>query len=418
MPRKVRDASLETRTARGKLKVRHKPYYRLIEPGLHLGYRKLPSGPGTWVARRYAGNGRYVVENIRAVDNAVTLADDYADADGVGILSFAQAQQKARVVRKKAGALTVSGVLDDYLELMERQGRSQHSIASTRYRVDALIRPQLGEIRIGALTAKRLRDWQSEIANKPSRFRFAKDDDAMRARRASANRVWGILRAALNAAYKHDQIESNAAWAKIAPFEKVDAARVRYLSVSEAQRLVNASDAEFRPLVQVALHTGARYGELANLKVRDFNPDVGTVAVWQSKSGKPRHIVLTDEGMALFRQLTAGKSGDALILSRYSGQPWGRAHQWQPMDKAVKRAKIAPAISFHGLRHTWASLAIMAGVPPMVVAKNLGHSDTRMVEKHYGHLAPSYVADAIRKGAPKFGFESDNKVTAVGRLSS
>jgi hypothetical protein len=39
----------------------------------------------------------------------------------------------------------------------------------------------------------------------------------------------------------------------------------------------------------------------------------------------------------------------------------------------------------------------------MVVAKNLGHRDTRMVEKHYGHLAPSYITDAIRAGAPRFG---------------
>jgi hypothetical protein len=38
----------------------------------------------------------------------------------------------------------------------------------------------------------------------------------------------------------------------------------------------------------------------------------------------------------------------------------------------------------------------------MVVAKNLGHADTRMVEKHYGHLAPSYIAEAIRAGAPRF----------------
>ena len=45
MPRKVRDANLETRTARSRLKTRHKPYFRLIEPGVHLGYRKLPSGP-------------------------------------------------------------------------------------------------------------------------------------------------------------------------------------------------------------------------------------------------------------------------------------------------------------------------------------------------------------------------------------
>ena len=45
----------------------------------------------------------------------------------------------------------------------------------------------------------------------------------------------------------------------------------------------------------------------------------------------------------------------------------------------------------------------MNGAPLMVVAKNLGHTDTRMVEKHYGHLAPSFVADAIRAAAPRFG---------------
>ena len=75
------------------------------------------------------------------------------------------------------------------------------------------------------------------------------------------------------------------------------------------------------------------------------------------------------------------------------------------MAAACGRAKIRPPISIHGLRHTWASLAIMAGVPLMVAAKNLGHADTKMVERHYGHLAPSFVADAIRAGAPRFGFK-------------
>jgi hypothetical protein len=32
--------------------------------------------------------------------------------------------------------------------------------------------------------------------------------------------------------------------------------------------------------------------------------------------------------------------------------------------------------------------------PLMVAARNLGHADTRMVERHYGYLAPSYIADA------------------------
>jgi integrase len=78
------------------------------------------------------------------------------------------------------------------------------------------------------------------------------------------------------------------------------------------------------------------------------------------------------------------------------------------MIAACERAKITPRVSFHILRHSWASLAVMAGVPLMVVAKNLGHSDTRMVERHYGHMAPSFVADAIRKGAPRFGLAASN----------
>jgi hypothetical protein len=44
----------------------------------------------------------------------------------------------------------------------------------------------------------------------------------------------------------------------------------------------------------------------------------------------------------------------------------------------------------------------MNGVPLMVAPKNLGHLDTRMVEKHYGHLAPSYITQAIHAGAPRF----------------
>jgi hypothetical protein len=39
----------------------------------------------------------------------------------------------------------------------------------------------------------------------------------------------------------------------------------------------------------------------------------------------------------------------------------------------------------------------------MVLAQNLGHASTRMVEKHYGHLAASHKRDAIRAGAPRFG---------------
>ena len=165
--------------------------------------------------------------------------------------------------------------------------------------------------------------------------------------------------------------------------------------IAEAQRLINACAPEFRSLVQAALQTGCRYGELCRIEVTDFNRDAGTLAIRKSKSDKARHVVLTDEGAEFFKGLSAGRAGNEPMF----GRQWGVSHQLRPMAEAVIRARITPAISFHGLRHTWASHAVMNGVPLLVVAKNLGHA----VEKHYGHLAPSYIADAIRAGAPRFG---------------
>jgi integrase len=265
-----------------------------------------------------------------------------------------------------------------------------------------------------------LRKWQAGLAKTAARLRtkpgakqqhreFDGSEEAVRRRRSSANRVLTILKAALNHAFNDGKVASDAAWRKAKPFKGVDAARVRHLGVEEAKRLINASDAEFRPLVQAALQTGARYGELARLTVGDFNPDSGTVGIRQSKSGKPRHVVLADEGIALFTQLAAGRSGNELLLRRASGGAWGPSHQNRPMADACERAKITPRVGFHILRHSWASLATMNGVPLIVVAKNLGHRDTRMCEAHYAHLSPSYAAEAIRAGAPRFGFKPDPK---------
>jgi integrase len=146
------------------------------------------------------------------------------------------------------------------------------------------------------------------------------------------------------------------------------------------------------------------------MRVRDFAH--GKVHVPVSKSGKPRHVVLTEEGAAFFAALTAGRAPQEFAFRRSDGFSWRTAHQARPMREACGRAAITPPVGFHRLRHTWASLAVMGGVPLMIVAKNLGHASTAMVERHYGHLAPSYVDEAIRAGAPRFNVarESDRVV--------
>jgi integrase len=436
MARKVRDASLDSRNARSRLQARGKPYYRTIDPGLHLGYRKLRGGAGRWVVRHYAGGQTYVVETIATADDLsdATFTDrelQKAQIKPTDILSFSQAQAKARSLRDERsksaagvfGPFTVDNAMDDYLLFLETNRRTADD---ARYRYKAFIEKPLGKIEAGALTAKKIRDWHADLAKSAPRLRtkkdedqnyadLGKDEDTKRRRKASANRTLTILKAALNMAWREGNVASDAEWRRVEPFEGVDIARVRYLPVADAKRLLNACEPDFRRLVQAALETGARYGELANLEVADFNPDAGTVAIYTSrKNKKGRHVVLTEEGQAFFKDVCKGRSGNEMIFKKENGEPWRKSHQKRPMDEAVDRAKIKPAISFHGLRHTWASLAVMAGVPLLVVAKNLGHSDTRMVEKHYGHLAPSYIADAIREGAPRFGFKADKKIAALG----
>src|SRR3954451_6129372 len=89
MTRTVRDSSLETRAARLRLSPRGKPFWRIIEPGLHVGYRRRRHGGGTWTVRRFVGTGRYS-------EKSLGVADDLQNADGVTILTFSQAQDAAR----------------------------------------------------------------------------------------------------------------------------------------------------------------------------------------------------------------------------------------------------------------------------------------------------------------------------------
>ena len=162
MARTVRDASLETRTARSRLAARGKPYYRTLEPGLHLGYRKpAGGGAGKWVARHYIGEQNYLVETI-------ATADDFSDADGVAVLSFRQAQAKARermvsmanAAAGKRGPLTVRDAVEDYLGFLETNRKS--ALDSRIGQVH--IYPELGDLEVEALTTERLSKWHVDAA--------------------------------------------------------------------------------------------------------------------------------------------------------------------------------------------------------------------------------------------------------------
>jgi integrase len=417
----VKHARLESQSARARLKRGRQPHWQaLVEGRVHLGWQCWKGDPvGRWLLRRYIGNNKYRVQTLGR-------ADDAAPADGGDLLSFAQAEAKARAMVASPEAngsgpivqLTVRQAMARYVDYKRHKGQPVRDLIS---RSNVHILPTLGDLVVSQLSAEQLRRWLAAMAaapaqrrpkgNKPQYRPEPTTDEEIRQRRASANRVLTMLKAALNHAYDEGHAANRDAWGRrLAPFEKVEVARVRYLTVAEAERLINACDPEFRALVRAGLETGCRYGELIRLEVCDFNSDASTLAVRQSKSGKPRHVMLTDEGAAFFRRHCPGRSGHELMFRHADGSAWQRSEQARPMAEVCARAKIKPAISFHILRHTWASHAVMNSVPLLVVAKNLGHADTRMVERHYGHLAPSFIADAIRAGAPRYRVKDDKRV--------
>jgi integrase len=407
----VREARLGTRTSRARLKRGRQPHWTTITAGrAHLGYQRWPDDRcGRWVLRRRVGSGYTVT--------AIGVADDDRAADGHTILTHDEARAKAvnaiAAGDRPAGRVTVRRAIADYIDHLTHAGRSARA---TEVVAVAHVLPALGDVMVEDLTAERLRRWLSDLAAQPARRRSSRhgpqrhmpppaDEEGIRRRRASANRVLTVLKAALNHAHHEGRVHSADAWGKrVRPFARVIMPRARYLSVDEATRLINGCEPPaFRALVRAALESGARYSELARLQVHDFNPDAGTLTIARSKSGKGRHVVLTEEGARFFDEVCAGRAGSQRVFSRLDGGPWNAANQTRPMREAVARARITPAVTFHSLRHTWASLSVMAGMPLMVVARNLGHADTRMVERHYGHLAPSFVVDQVRAAAPRFG---------------
>lgn len=425
MARTIKDARLETREARNRLKVQDAPHWRTLRPGeTHLGYvRKRKDLPGHWTVRHYMGKHR-TGQSSYAVERLSGFADDYETADGVLIYNFKQAQDLAlkKKVKGVRSILTVRNVIEDYI-LYLRLEKATSSDAESR--AEASILPVLGHIRVTDLTTAVLTKWRDDLAATPAHLhtragfsqkaRPASTDEARRARRASANRIMTTLKAALNRAFKSGLVDDDLSWRRLPRFTKVDAARPGFLSVEEAQRVINSCDKEtgFRDLVRAALATGCRYSELSRLKVQDFANN--KLAILKSKSGKVRHIVLEDEGIALFQRLTIGRAGNEILLRNFGrvSEIWEGGDQTEPMKAVCKIAKIEPRIGFHALRHSWASLSVMAGMPLILVARNLGHVDTRMVERHYGHLSETYSDREIKKYAPRFGAGEDDNVTPL-----
>ena len=158
--------------------------------------------------------------------------------------------------------------------------------------------------------------------------------------------------------------------------------------------------------------TGARYGESVRLRVHDYNGTQQCVRIHQGKTGKTLYQPLTSEGERFFETVTRGKPSESLMFTRADGEPWGKSHQARPMSEAAGRAGLSD-LSFKVTRATYGKLLLQVTQDIELVAKALGHSDSRITRKHYAQYLPSEVALALQK-MPTLGVD----IGKVGRFSA
>jgi integrase len=429
---KMATPKLSSKEARSKLSPRHEPYWLEVDRGFSLGYRKSKTG-GTWYARRYTGKG-YLKRRLG-------LSDDNQKADGSTVLSYTQARRKADSYEavletfeqpQHPALFTVSDAVKDYLKWYKANRKAYEH---TNYMCEAHIIPKLGNVPLAALTTPQINKWVQELATAPPRtprgnpkppfgekietgklnrvgnpvFRYREipigqwTDSMKRKRQSTANRILTVLKAALNHAWRNDKVEHPGAWQKVKAFHGVDAAKVKYLTETEAGKLLKASSDDFKPMARAALLTGCRYGELSRLKVSDLVN--GQLFIEKTKTDKPRHVPLSEDGITFFNSLAKGKSKTDLLLTHQDGGSWDRSHQTRPMREACEKAGIDP-VGIHVLRHTYATLLLRTdgsqGVSIRYVAALIGDS-VATCEKHYGHVIQDDLRKEVARKLPSFG---------------
>jgi integrase len=394
LTRTTHEKTLSTLAARLRLKARVKPHWSTIDAGIALGYRKTSTTGAHWCVRQYLGDQKYSVRSF-------AIADDHVSADGTRVLNFQQARRRALELSatQPVGPYSVGEAMESYFKRREQKGA--HPDLDER-RCEMHILPTLGSVPVDALTTARLEEWLAGLVGGAT-------VEKIRASRASANRTMVILKAGLNMAFKSDKCASNKAWAACEPFADVNKPRLRFFSMAEVTRLLNAAgQSDFGNLCRAALFSGIRYGDLCKLTVGDFDQDSGTIYVLQSKTRAARRIVLTSEGIGFFTSLVAGRAADAPMLTR-EGKAWAPHQQSGPMTKLMQAARVEGA-SFHIFRHSHASHLLMAGCSMATVSANLGHASILVTERHYAHLSSSYRSDQIRGAGLDFGTAAETTI--------
>ena len=211
---------------------------------------------------------------------------------------------------------------------------------------------------------------------------------------ASTNRVIILCRYIFNLALKWEvegMTRNPTAGIEVYP---VNNQRERYLKDDEALRLFEALEASPNPLlpfiVAMLLLTGARRREVLNARWQDFDLDNRLWRIEFNKTGKTRHVPLSQGALSLLAKLPRKEDNDYLFANPKTGKPFVSIfHSW---DTARQKAGLND-VRIHDLRHSFASYVINRGHSLYEVQKLLGHTQVKTTQR-YAHLSHDSLLNA------------------------
>ena len=396
---------IHTATARAALVPRRESYWVPLGgagAGRFIGFRKmLPNKKGqtveTWMARardRDTGKQRWTALG------ELTPTNDYDAACKAARDWFAELDEG---VDTKA-AFTVEDACREYVEELRRENRHETAAdAEWRFERGAIYSPEPGEDEPTELTKLRLGQTEVTKLRAPT---IKKWRQLLGMKNSGANRMMTTLRAALNLSVKNKRVSATAAqnWRDVEQYAKADGRREVFLDLPQRRALLEHAGTSLRDLLEGALMTGARPGELVKAKRSAFDARTKTLKL-VGKTG-PRDVSLVGATLALFERLAKSKLPEALLFTRDDGQPWTRI-EWSRQIRAAAEAavvkddegndvKLPAGVCLYSCRHTYITQAITSGLTTLDVAKLTGTS-LKMIEQNYGHLVQGAVRERLAR---------------------
>lgn len=222
----------------------------------------------------------------------------------------------------------------------------------------------------------------------------------------NANRVFCDVKAAIRMTVGLGKAPSRVSaevCSQVQKFEDASERREVYLNLAQRRVLLKACEGDVRDLVEGCAHTGARVGELANMRRKHFDPVSGT-AHFNGKTGL-RKVPLSPAAVTFFKRLSRGKLPEAFMFT-LDGDQW-KATQWGYRLKKVRTALMAavPALDteeafpadvvMYTLRHCFITDALMHGKMSTLEVARITGTSLAQIEEHYGHLVNEVARERL-----------------------